>query len=126
VVWADTNKFLALFDNAEPQGPTAADTKTYNRAGASVSRYPGDPAPYSRSGGSVTRTFIPRSSGQTTPGRAFTVETPLKPLPGQKVTVRQFTLVGTWSDFFKFAEANALVPMTIRSPGGVPAAIRPD
>lgn len=123
VVWGDVSKLSALFSSVSPAGSGGVVDISYSRNGGSVRRYPGDPAPYTRGAASVVRSRIPRASSQTTPGRPFTVEVPAVVEPGEKRTVRQFTLIGSWSAFHAAASAQAKVDMIIRSPGGVPALI---
>ena len=125
-LFGDFTKIAALFSGVQELNTDDVVDITFNRSGSSVRRYPGDPAPYTRGGSSVVKSLIPRPFAQTTPGRPFTVETPadLSTLPpGSRRTVRQFTLLTSWSAFHVFAMANAKTAMIIRSPGGVPAVI---
>ena len=126
VVFADEAKFTALFSGANPINNDTVVDKQFARGGATVERYPGDPNPFNRAGSTVNVSLIPPSGQQTTPGRPFTVEFPADINPGFHRTVRQFTLLGSWSNFHSYAAANAKIDMIIRSPGGRPARINSD
>jgi hypothetical protein len=126
VVFGDEAKFTALFSGATPITDTTVVDKQFNRGGATVERYPGDPNPFNRAGSTVNVSRIPARGQQTTPGRPFTVEFPLNINPGFRRTVRQFTLLGTWSNFHAYASTNAKIDLIIRSPGGKPATINVD
>lgn len=126
IVYGDLDKLQALFDTVDAVGSGGVVNKQVSRDGSSVRRYPGDPSPFSRGGSTAVVSVIPRPFSQTTPGVPFTVETPAdlsgQP-PGTKRTIRQFTLLSSWTDFHAFATGAAKTAMIIRSPGGVPAFI---
>jgi hypothetical protein len=122
-VFGDIDKFTALFSNATAVGSGGVVDKQITRGGATVERYPGDPNPFNRAGTTANVSIIPVMGQQTTPGRPFTVETPLDiNVDGTRI-IRQFTLLSSWSKFHAFAAANNKVGMIIRSPGGRPAEI---
>lgn len=126
IVYGDAAKFAALFSGSEVVGAGGAVDKQVSRSGSTVRRYPGDPAPFNRAGSDAEYSILPIRSQQTTPGRPFTVEFPLNVSPGQRRTVRQFTLLSPWSDFHAYASSSCLNSFIIRSPGGRPTTVVAD
>jgi hypothetical protein len=126
IVYGDATKFSALFSGSEVVAAGGAVDKQVTRAGSTVRRYPGDPAPFNRAGSDAEYSILPIRGQQTTPGRPFTVEFPLSVSPGQRRTVRQFTLLTPWSDFAAYASASCTNSFIIRSPGGRPTAVFAD
>jgi hypothetical protein len=84
-----------------------AEDRSATFAGSSARRFPGDPNPISRSGG--TRHYLydnTRRSGRGLPGRTVTIRQ-VKLEPGDTVEVRSFSVKGRWIDFHAWMTANA-------------------
>ena len=105
---ANINYFLKT-----PLTPDSAEgivNKTTTRKSASVRRYKGDPAPYTRPGGTVEFMYDPgRIDLQTLPGRPVVLVA-----NGER---RQFSLVGDVMDLHAFLVTNAKYDMKLYTQG---------
>jgi hypothetical protein len=120
VIWADTTKLQKFLPTALPdidEGPTVNPVSV---PASSVSRYPGDPAPYQR-GQHVRRVLrAERAFYQATPGQAFTVETVIALSDPVEYDVVQFTFTGAFVDLHALFLADAAMDLILRSPVGTP------
>ena len=110
LIGPSTNINFFLNDPLTPDSAEGVVNKTTTRKSASVRRYKGDPAPYTRPGGSVEYMYDPgRVDTQTLPGRpvVFVAESER----------RQFTYVGDIMDLHAFLVANAKYDMKLYTQG---------
>jgi hypothetical protein len=99
--------FLAGFEEADAQGEV--ESRSANFEGSTAKRFPGDPNPVTRSGGTRQYLYDPnRVSRRALPGRTIILSevTGDPAVPGE---TRSFTLRGRWLDFHAYAMGAAKV-----------------
>jgi hypothetical protein len=124
VIWGDHAKLVALVPGVVADAAAGAADITFTRAGASVKRYPGDPNPYTRAGGTVVRLKQKPAKLGTLPGRPFTIEVTTGTAPDEIIKVHQFSFTGPFTKLHAFVEGAATSDYILRSPGGKPYAIQ--
>lgn len=119
-IWGDTTKLQKFLPNALPDAAAGPSEVQVTVPPTTVSRYPGDPAPYAR------KTYIRRvlnavrAKFAATPGRAFTVEVEVEGSDPTTYDATQFTFVGAFVDLHAAFVADAAVDLILRSPDGSP------
>lgn len=105
---ANINYFLKT--ELSPDSLTGVVNKTTTRKSAPVRRYVGDPAPYTRPGGSVEFMYDPgRIDLQTLPGKSFILD--------DGTEKRQFTYVGDVKDLHAFLVGDAAMDLKLYTTG---------
>lgn len=120
IVWGDPTKispYIPGFTEVAAEGPVNISV---TRSGSSVRRYPGDPSPYSRSGGLAVRVKAADATRTVLPGRNAYLEEVTE--FGNRV-VQTITFEGPFARLHAAATAAATRPFTLRSPGGKAYAI---
>ena len=93
IIWGEKDNLEFFLSGLTPVGGTSRVDKSIAFKGSTVHRYPGDPNPYARKGGSRRLILDNSTGGIGTPGKRFWLEYTNKDDESLN-EVRQFTCVG--------------------------------